>query len=136
IGDVLAFVRQGGPSSFPFLFIDPTGWKGFEMELIAPLLQLRPGEVLITFMTDFIRRFIDHPDQQTREQFVALFGSDVKDRVQELAAPQDREDALITSYAENVQRVGGFPFTWGTIVLYPGVDRPFFPRIYRTRSRK
>src|SRR5262249_55451265 len=46
------------------------------------------------------------------------------------------EDALITSYAENVQRVGGFPFTCGTIVLYPEVDRRFFHLIYATRSRK
>ncbi len=72
IGDVLQFIKQGGRRSFPFVFIDPTGWSGFEMKLIAPLLQLKPGEVLINFMTDYIRRFIDSPDQQTQESFAAL----------------------------------------------------------------
>jgi three-Cys-motif partner protein len=135
LGDVLAFIRRGGSSSF--IFIDPTGWKGFEMALIAPLLRLKPGEVLINFMTDFIRRFIDRPDQHTREQFADLFGSDgVKDWIQAFSDAQDREDALITSYAENVQETGGFPFTCAAIILYPEIDRRFFHLIYATRSRR
>jgi len=39
IGEILAFVQAGGKASFPFIFIDPTGSKGFEMNLIAPLLR-------------------------------------------------------------------------------------------------
>jgi three-Cys-motif partner protein len=137
IGDVLDFVQRGGESSFPFFFIDPTGWTGFEMNLIAPLLRQRPGEVLINFMTDYIRRFIDHPQQQTREQFEKLFGSaDVKDRIQALADPQAREDALFSAYAENVRRTGKFDYTCAAIILYPDIDRRFFHLIYATRDRK
>src|SRR5262249_43569987 len=137
IDEVIAFVRQGGSSSFPFIFIDPTGWKGFEMALIAPLLRLRPGEVLINFMTDFIRRFIDHPNQQTKEQFAALFGSNsVKAQIQAISDSQDREDALFRMYAANVKRTGGFPYTCAAIVLYPKIDRRFFHLIYATRHRK
>ncbi len=137
IGDVLDFVRRGGQSSFPFFFIDPTGWKGFEMNLIAPLLRQRPGEVLINFMTNYIRRFIDHPQQPTREQFAMLFGSaDVKDRIQALADAQDREDALFTTYAENVKKTGQFDHACAAIILYPDTDRRFFHLIYATRNRK
>jgi len=137
MGDVLSFVARGGAASFPFFFIDPTGWTGFEMGLIAPLLRQQPGEVLINFMTEFIRRFIDHPSQPTREQFAALFGTaDIKDRVQALPDPQDREDALFRAYAENVRATGQFSHTCAAIILHPDIDRTFFHLIYATRHRK
>lgn len=59
IDDIVAFIREGGPHSFPFIFIDPTGWTGFAMGEIEPLLKLDPGEVLINFMTGHINRFIE-----------------------------------------------------------------------------
>jgi three-Cys-motif partner protein len=137
VDEILQFVRKGGRGTFPFFFIDPTGWKGFEMNLIAPLLRYQPGEVLINFMTDYIRRFIDHPDKQTREQFAALFGSDeVKPRILALSDPQDREDALFSTYAAHVRSTGGFAYTCAAIVLYPEIDRRFFHLIYGTRHRR
>jgi three-Cys-motif partner protein len=137
IDSILEFVKKGGRGTFPFFFIDPTGWTGFEMDLIAPLLKHRPGEVLINFMTDYIRRFIDHPDQVTKKQFAALFGSDeVKDEILAMPKPQDREDALFLSYARNVQQTGGFSHTCSAIILYPEIDRRFFHLIYATRNRR
>jgi three-Cys-motif partner protein len=137
VAEILRFVNQGGRGTFPFFFIDPTGWTGFEMSLIAPLLRQRPGEVLINFMTDYIRRFIDHPHQQTRQQFTSLFGSaDAKDRIQALTDPQDREDALFTMYADAVRKRGDFAYSCSAIVLYPGIDRRFFHLIYATRNRR
>jgi three-Cys-motif partner protein len=137
IDDILQFIGQGAPRTFPFLFVDPTGWTGFEMKRIAPLLRQRPGEVLINFMTDYIRRFIDHPQQQTREQFAALFGSEeVRDRLQALSDPQEREEALFTSYAETVREIGDFDYSCSAIVFYPEIDRRFFHLIYATRHRR
>ncbi|HSU56664.1 MAG TPA: three-Cys-motif partner protein TcmP, partial [Candidatus Dormibacteraeota bacterium] len=75
IRHIVDFVRGGGSKAFPFIFIDPTGWTGFEMETIAPLLRLNPGEALINFMTGHIRRFLDSPDEETQESFKRLFGS-------------------------------------------------------------
>jgi three-Cys-motif partner protein len=75
IQDILRFVKEGGPTSFHFLFIDPTGWSGFAMETIAPLLRLNNGEVLINFMIEYIRRFIEWPQKQNQESFAKLFGS-------------------------------------------------------------
>ena len=34
---ILNFVRREGRQTFPFIFIDPTGWTGFAMDTIAPL---------------------------------------------------------------------------------------------------
>src|SRR5262249_49272989 len=47
---VLRFIEEGGRQAFPFLFIDPTGWSGLDLESIRPLLDVQPGEVLINFM--------------------------------------------------------------------------------------
>jgi three-Cys-motif partner protein len=136
VPEIVEFVRQGGAKSFPFIFIDPTGWSGFAMDTIKPLLRLDPGEVLINFMMGHIRRFLDSPQEQTQESFQRLFGSgDFREKVQGLAQ-QDREDAAVSEYARNVKQVGGFTSTCSAIILHPERDRTHFNLIYATRNPK
>lgn len=136
IPQIVDFVGRGGQKSFPFIFIDPTGWSGFAMETIAPLLRLNPGEVLINFMTGHVRRFLDSPQEETQESFQRLFGSgEFREKVQGLAQ-QDREDAAVEEYASSVKRVGGFTSTCSAIVLHPERDRTHFNLIYATRNPK
>lgn len=136
IQDILKFVQAGGPTSFPFIFIDPKGWSGFALEPITPLLRLNPGEVLITFMTEHIRRFIEWPQKQNRESFIKLFGSgQFKDKLKGLDE-KDREDAIVTAYSECVKRVGAFGYTSSVIVLHPEKNRTHFHLIYATRDLK
>ena len=134
IQDIVKFVQEGGPTSFPFIFIDPTGWSGFAMETIAPLLRLNPGEVMITFMTEHIRRFIESPQRQTQKSFIRLFGSaQFRDELNGLDE-KDREDAIVTKYSECVKRVGAYGYTSSAIVLHPKKNRPHFHLIYATRD--
>ena len=136
IQDILDFVQDGGPKSFPFIFIDPTGWSGFALETITPLLKLNPGEVLITFMTEHIRRFIEWQQEQNQESFIKLFGSgQFKDKLKGLDE-KDREDAIVTAYCECVRSVGAFRYTSSAIVLHPKKNRTHFHLIYATRGRK
>jgi three-Cys-motif partner protein len=136
IQDILKFVQDGGPTSFHFLFIDPKGWSGFAMETIAPLLQLNTGEVLINFMTEHIRRFIEWPQRQNQESFIKLFGtSQFKDELKGLEE-KDREDAIVMAYSERVKRVGAFGYTSSAIVLHPEKNRTHFHLIYATRDPK
>jgi three-Cys-motif partner protein len=134
IQDILKFVQEGGSTSFPFIFIDPTGWSGFALEPITPLLRLNPGEVLITFMTEHIRRFIEWPQKQNQESFLKLFGSgQFKDKLKGLDE-KDREDAIVTAYSECVKCVGAFGYTSSAIVLHPEKNRTHFHLIYATRD--
>jgi three-Cys-motif partner protein len=134
IQDIEKFVRAGGTTSFPFIFIDPTGWSGFALETITPLLKLDPVEVLITFMTEHIRRFIEWPQKQNQESFIKLFGtSRFKDILKGLEE-KDREDAIVTTYSECVKRVGSFGYTSSAIVLHPKKNRTHFHLIYATRD--
>ena len=133
IPDILDFVKKGGSQSFSFVFIDPTGWTGFAMSTIAPLLQLKSSEVLINFMTEHIRRFIDSPQQLTQESFMKLFGSgEFKSKVEGLTE-KDREDALVAAYIENVKTVGSLGYASSAIVLHPNKDRMSCCRFQRHR---
>ncbi|MBO0858960.1 MAG: three-Cys-motif partner protein TcmP [Chloracidobacterium sp.] len=136
IADVVAFIRKGGSHSFPFIFIDPTGWTGFAMDKIAPLLKLDPGEVLINFMTGHINRFIESPDKVTQESFSRLFGDPSFQRSLQGLSKRDREDAIVTKYVENLARTGKFAFTSKAIVLHPERDRTHFHLVYATRNLK
>jgi three-Cys-motif partner protein len=133
IPEILGFVNQDR-KSFPFFFIDPTGWTGFSMKAIAPLLALKPCEVLINFMMGHIFRFLDSDQGKTQESFQDLFGSlDFKTRIEGLAG-QDREDALVEAYTQSLRATGGFSRTCNAIILRPEEDRTHFHLIYATRS--
>jgi three-Cys-motif partner protein len=108
IDSIVNFVGDGGPNTFPFIFIDPTGWTGFAMSTIEPLLRLEPGEVLINLMTKDVRRFIESPEQQTQASFDRLFGRPgVKERVSGLQG-LERDDAVVEEYGISVRDFGGF----------------------------
>jgi three-Cys-motif partner protein len=136
VEEIQTFLEQGGPTSFPFIFIDPTGWTGFDLNVIAPLLKVDPGEVLINFMTGHIRRFIDSAQTETRESFERLFGSgNFRAKIQGLAE-QDREDAAVSEYSENLRKTGHYHFIAKAIVLHPHINRTHFHLIYATRNAK
>ncbi|MBW8878440.1 MAG: three-Cys-motif partner protein TcmP [Acidobacteria bacterium] len=134
VSSILKFIREGAQGTFPFIFIDPTGWTGFACHRISPLLKLDPGEVLINFMTSHIRRFLK--DENSRQSFEELFGSaEVRDRVAGLTG-QDLDDALVREYRGMLRREGRFTHVLPAIVLHPEIDRPHFHLIYATRHPK
>ncbi len=136
VGEITSFLRKGGASSFPFIFIDPTGWTGFAMDLIEPLLQFNPGEALINFMTGDIQRFVTSPQHQTEESFLRLFGSKEFKKVVEGLSERDREDALVEEYRRVVSARGDFRFTCSAIILHPESNRTRYHLIYATRHPK
>lgn len=135
IPSIVEFVKQGA-GSFPFIFIDPTGWTGFPMDVIAPLLRLNPGEVLINFMTGDIRRFLESPQLPTRDSFKRLYNSaEIIDKIQGLQG-QDREDVAVAEYRKQVAQTGHFNYTAAAMIMHPLFDRSRFHLIYATRNEK
>lgn len=133
IPDILRFIRND-PGTFPFIFIDPTGWTGFALDTISSLLRLQPGEVLVNFMTSHIRRFLR--DDQVEQSFKELFGSlEFRDRITGLSGP-DLDDELVSCYRSALQQAGGFPYALSAMVLHPEIDRTHFHLIYATRHRR
>lgn len=136
VSAIRAFIQARPQSNFPFIFIDPTGWTGFAMDLIAPLLRLQPCEVLINFMTGHILRFADAKDEATRSSFDRLFGeSSFRDGLKTMSSRR-REDAIVFRYRERISEVGNFRYVPVTVVPHPQKDRSHFHLVYATRDLK
>lgn len=62
-----------------FLFVDPFGFTGFSMELLANICKVRPGhkvELFLNFMSDFILRNATSPAQESN--MAKLFGLSIE----------------------------------------------------------
>jgi three-Cys-motif partner protein len=127
IPDVLKAIGK----AFSLVFIDPTGWTGFGLNQIAPILRHR-GEVLTNFMFDHINRFLDveNPDVS----FDDLFGGPGWESA--VAAAPRREDAIVEFYRQRMRAVGEFDYVTWTRIHKPTVDRAYFYLVYGTRHPK
>lgn len=136
IPDLVRIVGVGKRDHFPFILIDPKGWKGFSMEVIAPLIQVKPCEVLVNFMTSHIQRFIEDERDGLKTTFRQLFGDDSFESQIEGLVGQEREDAIVSAYAERLAKVGDFPYVATALVLNPIKDRTHYHLVYATRNIK
>jgi three-Cys-motif partner protein len=127
---VLQFIGR----AFSLVFIDPTGWTGFGLKQITPILQHRPGEVLVNFMVDHINRFLDDPRPEIASSFAQLFGGSGWEA--EVRAGTRREDAIVELYCERIRAAGSFTHVTSTRILKPTDDRAYFYLIYGTRHTK
>ncbi|HEY4931138.1 MAG TPA: three-Cys-motif partner protein TcmP [Terriglobales bacterium] len=128
IPEVSKFV-QDKKGTFSFLFIDPRGWKPIAINTLKPLLQLRPGEVLINLMTSHLRRFIKTQNQ------TELFGSNAPiDRLNNLNGT-DLDDEMVALYSSELSKEGGFQYVCAAIILKPSIDIPNYRLIYATRNQ-
>lgn len=131
IPEILSFLRAD-PGTFAFTLIDPTGWTGFALDRIRPLLTTVPGEVLVNFMTSHITRYIDVP--AVRTQLIDMFGSAIPLAKIGALRGLDRTDACVEEYCEALKATGSFAFVCPAMVLQPTRDRPHFHLIYATRK--
>lgn len=67
---------EGSRLAPTFAFIDPFGFKGLPFSLVQRLLANSKTEVFVNIMINTVNRFLDHPDAQTRQHIVDLFGTD------------------------------------------------------------
>ena len=125
-GDIIHFVKSRN-KSFPFIFIDPKGWKPLADDLINPILKLEPSEVLINLMTSWVTRFLSDESKH----FERLLGPDLP-RLR-LLQGQEQEEELVRCYAAKVARAGNFNYTCTLPVMKADQDAFHFYMIYATR---
>lgn len=131
------FCDRGGQSAFTFVFIDPTGWTGFGIRKIAPLLKRANTEVLINFMTGHILRFFSA--HVARDSFREFYGDDDLDDLLAAAAQlqgPERVDLLVRHYQANLKRLCSFRHCCSAVVLNPEKERPHYHLVYATRKAK
>lgn len=102
---------------FLFSLIDPKGWTGLSMKVIAPLIRRRSSEVLVNVMTDFVRRFAKV--EQCRESYEDFFGRPgVRDIIAK--APSDeRQDVVVREYCRSLREQCDFRYVSSCVVLQP-----------------
>ena len=120
--------------SFSLTFVDPTGWTGFALNRIRPLLNHRPGEVIINFMYGYINRFVADPRPEVVATFDQLFGGLGWEAT--VRTPYHREEQIVSFYQERVRLVGDFAHVTHTCILKPISDRSYFYLVYGTRHPK
>ena len=133
VPEIVAYVA----SSFSLTFIDPSGWTGFGLKKIQPVLKLR-GEVIVNFMLDYVKRFFEHPRPELRATFDTLFGRPdwrtlVADRVE---SGETREEALLQVYRDCLREFGKFKHATWTRIQKPLADGSYFYLMYGTRHWK
>lgn len=90
-----------------FAFVDPFGFSGVPLDLIANLVRDRRSELFILFSYNSVNRWINTPLQQANMR--ALFGCDDYLRAEGLQ-PRDRKEFLASLYERQLRTVGGFPY--------------------------
>lgn len=123
---IVRFVKER-QTSFPFVFIDPTGWEPLQRDLVAPILGMNPGEVLITFMTSWITRFLS----DRTKGFHRLFGGDLP-RILQLEG-EEQEQEIVRSYANFVHDTGKYQYVCTLPILKPDQDAFHYYMVYGTR---
>lgn len=91
-----------------FAFIDPFGFSGVPLELIASLLNFEKCEVFFNFMFDFVNRFVTQ--NQVGSHLKAIFGTDEYKQATRYTSPDDRRNFLLDLYARQLREVAGFPY--------------------------
>ena len=138
VDQVLKFVSK----DISFVFIDPTGWTGFPLEKITPILQLR-GETMINFMFDHVNRFLFDDRPENARSLDELFGAaNWQDEYQAAVSQlEDREEAIIEVYTKRLRQAARknglpIPFVSSVKIKNPLKERTYFHLVYVTRSWK
>ncbi len=107
IGDAISELENNGKNLAPtFAFIDPFGFSGLPFNLVNRILKFSSSEVFINFMVDSINRFIEHPEEKTREHIVQLFGTTEVNNI--LTSSGNRVRALRDLYQKQLGMTADF----------------------------
>lgn len=89
-----------------FAFVDPFGFSGIPLNLMARILRYPKCEVFVNIMVDFINRFIEHPNDSIVAHFPQTFGTDEVLRIP--AQTGNRIDALLDLYRRQLKSQAKF----------------------------
>ncbi|MBY0566014.1 MAG: three-Cys-motif partner protein TcmP [Hyphomonadaceae bacterium] len=130
VDEIQAFIG----TSFPLIFIDPTGWTGYPFEKIKTLFTRPKCEVLINFMYEFVNRFAHSEDEATIASLDPILGGPGwRDR---LDPNLPRGLAVEKLFRTTLQSAGNFDFVVSTKIDKATDERPHFFIAYATKDKK
>ena len=134
--DNIPEVRRYVGSSFALTFVDPTGWN-IDLSRIAPLLRQR-GEVLINFMYEHFKRFVEDARPEIRASYEKPFGGLPWRKMidDEIASGLSKEEAILEVFKAAVKEVCGFDYVASARIRHRKLDKSHFYLVYGTRHPK
>jgi len=106
---ILGYLREQKRNLAPtFAFVDPFGYSGLPMDLLADLLSYPHTEVFVNFMVGHVQRFIRRDGQETA--MGSLFGVDVHQILNGFDGQADRVQYLRTVYDYQLRTRVGFDY--------------------------
>jgi len=91
-----------------FAFIDPFGYSGLPMDLLAELFAYQRSELFVNFMVGYVQRFIERDGQENAMR--SLFGMDVRAILDGYESEADRVEHLHDVYKRQLHDRVGFPY--------------------------
>lgn len=135
--DQIDEIRRIAGDSFTLTFVDPTGW-GFDLKKIAPLLSRKPGEVLVNFMYEHFRRFIDDQRPEIRGSQDRAFGGsawrEFYTKLRSQGVP--KEEAVLEAFKHQLKTVCGFNYVASARIRHPLAEKTHFYLVYGTRHKR
>lgn len=128
VGEIQAFIG----TSFPLIFIDPTGWAGYSFNKIKPIFVRRKCEVLINFMYEFVNRFAYSDDKDIIASLDPILGGPGWGARLDSSLP--RGLAVEKLFRETLKTAGNFDFVISTKIDKTTAERPHFFIAYGTKS--
>lgn len=136
VGALLDELDRNGDHLAPTLaFIDPFGFKGLPMSLVARIAKYRKCECLVTFMYESVNRFLDVDDPKIQEHMQALFGSDEARTLAAIADPQERFTRITGLYERRLREAAGFEYVRTFAMINEG-NRVEYVLCFGTHSPK
>lgn len=132
LGTILDTLEAEGKSLAPtFAFVDPFGFSGIPLSLMARVLRFQWCEVFVNIMVDFINRFLEHPNDSITAHFPETFGTaDV------LAIPKhlgNRLDRILSLYRHQLRTHAKFV---GRFDMHGRKDRKTYSLFFATNAPK
>lgn len=127
-GEIQSFIG----TSFPLIFIDPTGWTGYPFAKIKLLFDRPKCEVLINFMYEFVNRFAHSDDEETIASLDPILGGPGWRARLDQNLP--RGLAVERLFRQTLKEVGSFNFVVSTRIDKATIERPHFFIAYGTKS--
>ncbi len=107
IGEILDKIEADKTSLAPtFAFVDPFGFSGIPMSLMARILKFPKCEVFVNIMVEFINRFLKHPDEAITKHFPETFGT--PDVLNIGSMPGDRKNRILRLYTRQLKQYASF----------------------------
>lgn len=93
-----------------FAFVDPFGFKGVPLEIVTRIVRNPRCECLITFMYEYINRFLSHPSPEIQAQYDQLFGDREWRHLLEEKDPSKRRELIVRLYRRQLRDEAGLQY--------------------------